>query len=128
MRRALFATAAMNLLAAAAFLPPSEGVRSLMGLPPHGDPVYLTTIAVLVATFGLGYLWAAVAGRAERLFIGVAAFGKLAFFALLVVFWAAGTLPARAAAAGSADLLFAILFLAWLVPARTAGATRTQPA
>lgn len=114
MRRALFATAAMNILAAAAFIPAAETLRAVAGLPEPGHPLYLVTVGMFVLTFGLAYLWAAVQGHAERLFIAVAAVGKLSFFGLLVGFWAVGALPARVPALGTGDLIFGMLFLAWL--------------
>jgi hypothetical protein len=115
MRRALFATAAMNILAAAGFLPGATSVRALAGLPEGGHPLYLLTVAMFVLLFGLGYLGAATAGRADRLFITVAAVGKLSFFTLLVAFWARGAVPFRAPVLGSADLIFGTLFAVWLV-------------
>jgi hypothetical protein len=114
MRRALFATAAMNVLGAAAFVPAARSVRALAGFPADAPPLYLMTIAALVLVFGLGYLRAAVANRAERLFIGVAAAGKLSFFGLLVWFSAAGALPLRAVLTGAGDLVFGVMFLVWL--------------
>jgi hypothetical protein len=68
-----------------------------------------------VALFGFGYLWTAIAGRADRLFIALAAAGKTAFVLLLVALWTGGTLPLRAPLVGSADLVFALLFVRWLV-------------
>jgi hypothetical protein len=115
MRNALFATAAMNLLAGFAFLPPATGPRALMGMPPHEHGVYLSTIALFILLFGVGYLWVAVANRPERLFITLAAFGKLGFFAITLLFWLGGALPATAPLAGSADLVFALLFFRWLL-------------
>jgi hypothetical protein len=114
MRTALFATAAMNLLAGLAFLPPAAGARALAGMPPGEHAVYLSTVALFVLLFGVGYLWVAVANRPERLFITLAAVGKLSFFVLLVAFWATGALPGTAPLAGAADLLFAVLFFRWL--------------
>src|SRR5881397_1564000 len=87
MRRALFATAGMNILAAAAFIPAAEPLRALLGFPEPGHALYLLTVGMFILIFGLGYLWAAIAGRAERLFITLAAAGKLSFFGLL---WGAG--------------------------------------
>src|SRR5689334_22087402 len=115
MRRALFATAVMNLLAAVGFLPAATSVRTTMGLPAGEHPIYLATVALFVALFGVGYLWSAVTARGERLFITLAAVGKLSFVSLLVGFWLAGTLPAAAPIAGSADLVFALLFFTWLL-------------
>ena len=114
MRRTLFVTAAMNILAAAAFLPSAARVRAIAGFPEGDHPFYLVTVSMFVLIFGLAYLWAAAAGRAERFFIAAAAAGKLSFFTLLVGFWAAGALPTRAPVAGTADLVFAIVFSIWL--------------
>lgn len=117
LRRALFATAGMNIVVSAAFIPAAAPLRALLGLP-EGHPFYLATVGMFVATFGLAYLWAAVSGRPERLFIALAAVGKLSFFGLLVGFWAAGALPARAPVLGAADLLFATIFATWLLGSR----------
>jgi hypothetical protein len=115
MRNALFATAAMNLFAGIGFLPPVAGVRALAGLPPGEHPVYLGTVALFVLTFAVGYFWVAAANRPERLFITLAAIGKLGFFTIVVACWLAGSLPAVAAVAASADLVFAAIFFAWLL-------------
>ncbi len=120
MRGTLFVTAGLNLAVAAAFLPAASRVRTMMGMPEGEQPFYLAMVTMFVALFGLGYLWAALAGRADRLFIAVAAVGKVSFFALLVCFWAAGALPVRAPVAGAADLLLGILFLRWLFASRSA--------
>src|SRR5438552_27823 len=66
------------------------------------------------------------AGRAERLFIALAAGGKMSFFGLLVGCWAAGTLPIRLPILGSADLFFGILFLVWLAGLRALAAARER--
>ena len=120
MRRALFATAGMNIVGAALFAPPARAraLRAVAGFPPGEHPLYLATVTMFVLLFGLGYLWAAAAGRADRLFITVAAFGKLSFFALLVWFWAVGALPVRAPLVGTGDLVFGILFVVWLYGTR----------
>ncbi len=115
MRRALFATAAMNAFAALAFLPGSTSLRALAGFPVTADPFYLLLAGLFIALFGLGYLWTALVGRGERLFIALAALGKLSFFILLVALWRAGNLPWRAPLLGSADLFFAAVFSAWLL-------------
>jgi hypothetical protein len=118
MRRALFATAAMNALVALAFLPAGGAVRALAGLPADAPPVYLLTIGLFILLFGLGYLWTALMGRADRLFIALAAIGKLSFVGLLVQSWRDGALPIRAPLTAAPDLAFGLLFLAWLVSAR----------
>lgn len=114
MRRALFATAGMNVAAAMAFLPGASTARALAGFPEEAPSFYLATVGMFVLLFGLGYLWAALLGRADRLFVGVSALGKISFFALVLGFWLAGDLPPRAPALAAADLGFGALFLAWL--------------
>jgi hypothetical protein len=114
MRGTLWVTAVMNIAAAAAFTPAAGALRAAAGFPEDGHPLYLVTAGMFVLLFGFGYLWTALTGRAERLFIALAAVGKLGFFALLVWLWAAGQLPLRAPVLGSADLVFAMLFFAWL--------------
>jgi hypothetical protein len=114
MRTALYATAAMNMLAAASFLPAGAPVRALVGLPEDGHPLYVATVAMFIFLFGLAYLWTAIVGHSDRLFIALAAGGKFSFFATLVCFWWIGSLPLRAPVLGSADLVFSILFAIWL--------------
>jgi len=115
LRNALFATAAMNLFAGLGFLPPATGIRALAGLPPGEHPVYLTTVALFVMTFGIGYFWVAAANRPERLFITLAAIGKLGFFLIVLGCWLMGSLPGIAVVGASADLLFAGIFVTWLL-------------
>jgi hypothetical protein len=115
MRRALYATAVMNIVAAVGFTPPAHALRVLAGLPEPDHPLYLVTTGLFVLLFGLGYLWTAVTGRADRLFITLAAAGKLAFFTTVAWLWATGALVARAPLAASADLVFGLLFVAWLL-------------
>jgi hypothetical protein len=118
MRAALFATAAMNVIGAMAFVPAAQPLRDLGGLPDTDHPLYVATVGVFVFVLGLGYLACAVLNRADRIFIAVGATGKLAFFALLVGLWISGDLPILAPVAGGGDLLFGLIFVAWLVQAR----------
>ena len=120
MRVALFATAAMNLAGSAAFIPAANGLREFSGLPEAGHPLYIATVGLFIFTFGLGYLYAALTARADRLFIAVAAGGKLSFFGLLVALWVTGDLPGMIPLAGIGDLVFGTLFLIWLFRAEPA--------
>ena len=115
MRRALLATAVMNIGAAIAFFPAVHGLRSLAGFPEDGPPIYLATVSLFVLLFGLGYLWVGLSGRDERLFLSMAAAGKISFVALLVAYWLAGDLPVGAPLAALGDLFFGVLFLKWLL-------------
>ena len=118
MRTALYATGVMNLAAALGFLPGSTGMREMAGLPTESHPLFLMTVALFVGLFGVGYLRAAMEGRAERLFIAIAALGKLGFVSLLVWYWAQDLLPLRAPMLGSADLIFSLIFFTWLLGSR----------
>ena len=119
MRRALLATAVMNIAAAAAFLPSAGPVRALAGLPENVPPLYLATISMFILIFAIGYLWIAATGRADRLFIGLAGVGKITFFVILVGYWLAGELSVLAPLLGTADLFFGVLFLIWLASSRS---------
>jgi hypothetical protein len=118
MRRVLWATGVMNVLAAGAFLPGAGALRALLGFPAAGHPFYVATAGLFVLLFGAGYLWSAASGRADRIFLGVAGVGKIAFFSLTVAFWAAGELPVHGPALASADLVFGTLFLVYLARSR----------
>ena len=115
MRRTLFATAAMNIVAAFGFLPSARLARVAAGLPEEAPAVYLLMIGMFVLLFGVGYLWTATSGRAERLFIALSAAGKITFCGLLATLWATGTLSIQAPIAAAPDLVFGLLFLVWLV-------------
>ena len=120
LRGALLATAVMNTGAGIAFLPPAQGLRTLMGFP-DGEPLYLATVALFVLLFGAGYLWVALTGHPERLFIALSAAGKLGFVVVVVILWASGGLPLRALVTGLGDLPFGLLFAWWLWSTRTRG-------
>ena len=114
MRVALWSTALMNLLGALSFLPGFPLVRQLVGLPSSVHPLYLWIIGEFIFIFGLAYGYCGWRARAPRLFVGVAAAGKLSFFVTLTSFWLIGDLSLRAPLAGSADLVLGCLFLIWL--------------
>jgi hypothetical protein len=114
MRVAMLATGVMNLGAAAGFAPPAHAVRAAAGLPEAEHSLYLAMVALFVGLFGAGYLWCGLTGRAERLFIALAAVGKIAFVLIVVDLWTQGGLPATAPLTASPDLVFGGLFVAWL--------------
>jgi hypothetical protein len=118
MRVAMLATAAMNISVAAMFLPSSRILRTTAGFPADAPAIYLLTVALFVFLFGVGYLYTGFSGVGERLFIAVAAVGKLGFVLLVVGTWMTGSLPPRAPAIASADLFFSVLFFYWLATSR----------
>ncbi|NOT60420.1 MAG: hypothetical protein HOP19_09370, partial [Acidobacteria bacterium] len=93
-------------------------LRAWGGLPDETHPLYLTTVGAFIFIFGCAYLWAAVTGKADQLFVAVGAAGKLAFVGLLAAYSIAGLLPASAVLVGAGDLAFGILFLKWLFSTR----------
>jgi hypothetical protein len=113
-RITLFATAAMNILGAAGFVPANRPIREAFGLP-DAPPFYLWVFAVWIFGFGICYLWMALKQSRERLFIVIGAIGKLSFFSLMLIFAIAGEFPLRAPLAVVGDLIFGILFLIWLL-------------
>lgn len=116
-RRALLATAAMNVAGFFALAPPLPALRALVGVP-EAPPLYGWLLASFILFFGLGYWRLANSRREERLFLQVAAAGKATFALLLIAFWLAGDLPILAPLAGSPDLAFAAIFAARLYDTR----------
>ena len=104
----------MNAFGAFAFTSWGAPVRDLVGLPSGSHPLYLLVIGTFVGIFGAGYLWTGLTGRADPLFIAIAAAGKLSFFGLLAAFWLAGEIAWRAPASAVGDLVFGTLFVIWL--------------
>jgi len=119
---ALWLTTVLNLVGAFAFAPLSSLGPGMAGLPLEVHPVYLWSLAEFIGLFGLGYGWCAFARRAPRMFIALGAAGKLAFFATLAAYWAAGALPFTAVTSGSPDLWFGLAFCVWLFQSRGAEA------
>jgi len=117
MRVAMLATAVMNIGGTVALTPVGAPVRIALGLPDGGHPLFVATVAAFILIFGVAYAWAGATGWADPLFVTVAAAGKLTFFGLLVGFWVAGELPGTAPVAGVGDLVFGLLFAAWLARA-----------
>ena len=119
MTTALLATSVMNVAAALAFLPPAQPLRTLVGMP-DGEPVYLATVALFVLLFGVGYAYVGFTGRDERLFLGLSAVGKISFVAIVMFYWGLGRLPFQAVMTASGDLVFGVMFAAWLLTSREA--------
>ncbi|MEO8601785.1 MAG: hypothetical protein ABI629_04320 [bacterium] len=110
-RRALLATAVMNVVGFFALMPPFPFLRQLVGVP-EAPPFYGWLLALWILFFGLAYLRLAYVRTPERLFLQIGAAGKASFALLLIVCWLAGDLPILAPLAGSPDLGFAALFAA----------------
>jgi hypothetical protein len=118
LRRALAATAVMNISGSLVFTPAGAGIRTAFGIP-DAHPLWPLSVGSFIFAMGVGYALLARSGRTERTFIAIAALGKAMFGALLVAMAAGGDIPWMAAATGLPDLGFAALF-AWRLAA-TAG-------
>ena len=119
MRRAFLATAAMNMLGALTFVPFITIFREAFKLPNQTHPFYLWIISIWIFAFGLCYLWLGITGKYERLFVVLAATGKLSFVAILFGYALAGEIPMLTALSGLGDLFFGVVFVLWLWKSRT---------
>ena len=108
-RRALLATAAMNVGGFFLLAPPFPYARRMVGVP-EAPPLYGWLLALWVLFFGICYWRLAASRTPERLFLVISAAGKASFALLLLVYWLAGDLPFTAPLAGSRDLVFAAIF------------------
>jgi len=113
MRRALRATAVLNLAAALVFAFPGS-LGQLAGFPAPVPRMYSAFVAFLVVLFGCTYGWLARQPRIDRPLVAFSALGKAGFFAVVLVCGLLGEVPARAVVAASADLVFAAIFVWWL--------------
>jgi hypothetical protein len=116
-RRALAATAVMNIGGSIAFTPVGDGLRTGLGIPP-AHPVWGLMVASFILTMGFGYAALAFTGRFERTFLTVAAVGKALFAVLLLAMGALGEIAPLAACSGLPDLVFAAIFVRALILAR----------
>lgn len=109
-RRALLATAVMNVGGAVALAPPFPTLRQLVGVP-EAPPLYGWLMALWILFFGIGYWRLAHARSEERLFLQITAAGKASFVFVLAAQWVAGAVPFVAPLSASPDLAFAALFV-----------------
>jgi hypothetical protein len=117
MRAALVASAVFNLIGALFFAFPSSLGR-LAGLPIPVPRPYTTLLAVFVMLFGVAYAWLARQPIIDRPLVAFSALGKASVFAAIFLFWILGDLPGRSALAAVGDLVFAMIFVSWLIRGR----------
>lgn len=119
LRGVMLVAAAVNALGAYLFSPSAVPLRRVVGLEVEGHPFLFSVISAFILIMGLAYLMAGLSGRADPMFLLVAAAGKLAFFYLAGAYWVAGAFPAIVPALASSDLVFALIFLWWLFGRRS---------
>jgi hypothetical protein len=114
-RYTLFATTIMNFTGAIVFALPIFGRGDIFKLPENAHPLYLSIISAWIFIFGVAYLWLALTAKPERFYIAVVTVCKLAIAFFFFIFWLTGDLPLLTASAGVGDLLFALIFIYWLL-------------
>lgn len=121
LRGALLASGPLNLMGAALFAPPSLALRATFGVP-EAPAFYQWTLSLWVCAFGAAYAHAGWRGRADASLLGLGAFGKLVFVALMTMMAWRGEVPVTTALASSTDLVLAVIFgHAWWCSAATSG-------
>ena len=123
MRLALWASVPANIAVAALFLDPGSALGLGLGLPqPPPHPLYGAMLALMVAAFGIAYAWLARQDVISRAFIVFATAGKSGAFLISLVLWLTGQLSGRFALLMTGDLIFAAVFVGWLLNTRAATA------
>ena len=114
-RIALISTGILNIFGGVLFLPGAESLRTANGFPAGSHPLYLSIISSWIFLFGICYLWLGFRGGNERLFLVIGAAGKSAFVGLAFLFAAFGDIPVTTALSTIPDLVFAAIFVFYLV-------------
>lgn len=115
MRRVLWVAAAFNLGAAFVLAFPASWIGQLAGLPVPVPPIYTTLLAFFVILFGGAYAWLACQPSIDRPLVALAVFGKTGVFIVVLGFWLFGAAPDRGLLAACGDLVFAAIFVWWLL-------------
>ena len=122
-RRILWSSAAFNAGAAATFAFPGSALGRIAGLPVPVPVIYSAMITYFVILFGGLYAWIARQPTIPRPILAFGAIGKAGVFALASILWLSGEVPDRLLLVAGIDLIFAILFVRWLI----AEGTRVHP-
>ena len=104
-----------NWVASAVFFCWYRQIFSLFGMKPLIYPVIMQLFLALVFVFGIGYYW--VAGDIEKnhAIVKMGIIGKFLVFILLSFHWIVGNIPFFLVAPGIVDLIFAILFIEFIL-------------
>jgi hypothetical protein len=111
------AAAAWNAFAAAAvlFLLTNAAFRMRMEISNPADPLILQLLASCLFVFGLGYYWVSRALSENHGIVKLGVVGKILVFILFFGHALAGTIPVTLAVPSVVDLLFAALFVEFLL-------------
>ena len=119
-RWVFLAAAAWNAFAAGAvlFLFTNAMFRMRLGISNPADPLSLQLLASCLLLFGLGYYWVSRTLSKNHGLVKLGVIGKTIVFLLFFCHALAGTIPVILAVPSIVDLLFAALFLEFLVHTR----------
>jgi len=122
MRRSLWATVGFNLGGAFLFAFPSSPLGEIVGLPGAVPPIYSASLAFFVALFAGAYAWLARQPVIDRPLVGLSVVGKSGFFALMFLSWLLGEASGLWVIGATGDLVFAGIFVWWLLGDQQAAA------
>lgn len=108
-------SAVFNFGAAFLFAFPATPLGQWIGLPSPVPVVYSGLVAMFVALFGGMYAWLAMQLVLPRPMVALAAIGKTSAFLLAVILWLAGEVSARLVQLSIGDLVFAAIYVQWLL-------------
>jgi len=111
-RRALWATVALNALGVAVFASPALGYPSPL-LPVEVPRYFAAQLGFIIALFGGVYAWLAMQPRINRALVVVGGVGKLGFFTITLIYAIVGDVPGAMALNATPDLVLAAIFLWW---------------
>jgi hypothetical protein len=104
-----------NWVAAIAFFCWYKQILSLFDMKPLIYPVIMQLLSALVFVFGIGYYWVAGDIEKNQAIVKMGIIGKILVFILLLVHWILGNIPFFLVGPGIVDLIFAILFIEFLL-------------
>ena len=115
-----FAAAWWNWLVAAASLFGDSYIRTALSMRPSVDALSLQLSISCICLLGIGYYWVAKDVSKNHAIVRIGLIGKLAVFSIFLGHAIAGNIPYAFAAPTVIDLIFAILFLEFLLHIRRA--------
>jgi hypothetical protein len=117
-RISLWISAPANLIVATAIAFPSSSLGSLLELP-ETHPFYGMLSGAMVGLFGVAYGWLALQPGIDRPLLCLGVCGKLLAVLISISLFMAGELSVVTAAAISGDLVFVVLWSAFLYSSRS---------
>ena len=120
-REMFLVSAFWNWGAGALFLIFQKPLFALYGMPQLTYPIFFQMVCISVIAFGLGYYWVYRDLTSNRGIVQLGAALKIAVFLFFAYYYWAGTLHWSFLASGLVDLVFALLFIAFLCRPQPAG-------